>query len=69
MTQRTKKFNGKVYEERGPVYCPSGTRWAWLKEEIQNLRDNGYLVRVQKIPLGKNMTGNTHQVWYYVRRK
>jgi hypothetical protein len=74
MTRDTRKFNGKIYERRGPIYCPDGTRWEWLKEEIETLRKN-HLVRVVKEKIHykpgtpQSWKGNTHVVWLYVRRK
>lgn len=72
---KTRKFGGKVYHEHGgPMYCPDGTRWEWVKEEVAKLRRT-HLVRVVKEKIEykpgtpKAWRGNTHLVWLYVRRK
>jgi hypothetical protein len=74
-TSETRKFGGKIYHRRGPIYCPAGTRWAWLKEEVKELRRIGHLVRVEKEKIEyppdapKYVRGNTHIVYLYVREK
>lgn len=69
-----KIIDGKKFRGRGPIYCPAGTRWADLKEEVDDIRKHGHLCRVEKTELkpsdgARKMFGNTHSIWLWVRRK
>ena len=69
MTRPTKKFNGKIYHEHGPYFCPNGLKWRELKEHVEELRKN-HLVRVVKKERKPDAVNrNTHEVWIYVREK
>lgn len=70
----TKTIDGKKFRGRGPIYCPSGTRWSELKEEVTDIRSYGHLCRVEKTELkpeesARKHFGNTHVVWLWVRRR
>jgi hypothetical protein len=64
-------FDGKVYKMEGPYYAPNGITWADLKKYIKELRETGWLVRVEKrkIQPGSMLSTNTHRVFIIKRRK
>lgn len=69
----SKVIDGKKYRGRGPIYCPDGTKWDDLKDEVEDIREHGHFVRVEKTPIPKKdpvaFFGNTHSVWLWMRRK